>query len=136
MKALKWPLRHYLVASFCFLLAGAILFEEPTEERPAAEVLLYATREAPIGGEYVKLYDNDSIEFGLFALRNSKSVTAGYRLEGDTIRIKYGEKDTIRRDEWLRISGDKLERKSSAYFSIGINKLKEGRPADSGEGKR
>jgi hypothetical protein len=124
-KAIGGSARHLLVAALLLITAAAILFEFSPSPiwRKSAEVLLYALREAPMGSEYVALYDNDSIEFGGGALRNRKAVTAAYSLVGDTIRIKYSEKDTIRRDDWLKVSGDRVERESNAYFKIGINRL-------------
>lgn len=121
---IKWLGRHYLLAFCCVAglwIAYRIISASLEEKAKNKQTILYAAREAPLGGEYIRFLKSGDVEFGGFVLRERASVVARYRLEGDSIRIIYAPMDTINRGNWFRIKGHKLIWDGVGELNIGFN---------------
>ena len=107
------------------IIGGWIFIQYGLETKPESDIVLYATREAPIGGESVTLFKNGVIQFGSYAFRKTPRYEGMYSISGDTIRITYSQPDSIERERYLVVKGKELQRESSRPFKIGINTIKK-----------
>jgi hypothetical protein len=78
---------------------------------------MYAWREAPIGGIWLKLFENDKFQLGY--LPNDKVLDGNYRIKGDTLFLE-GDKPIGLLNESNKIS---FLIKKKQLFKIGGNNI-------------
>jgi hypothetical protein len=117
----KHPLLAFVLAA-CLLLLGYCSQCALREEWKYKRALLVATREAPVGGEYIHLYPDSTIEWGVFPA-SQEPVMGRYRIAGDTIHVTGAGILNRFPAGFLIISGKQLRIEGFNYFIIGKNEF-------------
>jgi|GEM_PF-4272551 len=85
--------------------------------------LLYAFREAPIGGEFLRLTDSSTFEYG--PIRSTDISVGTYNILDDTLKLTYNKKHRPEVPNYFLIRKDRLLPidKSGAPLEIKLNNL-------------
>ena len=87
--------------------------------------LLYAYREAPIGGEYLKLKHDNTFEHG--PIRSTNISTGTFEIHGDTLVLNYEKMHRKELSKYFSIKSGRIMSlgKKSAPLEIKYNNIKQ-----------
>ncbi len=105
------------------LLSAALILTVFAACKPGP--LLEATRAAPIGEEFIRLFPDGHAEYGYGVVKENLKAQGGYRYAHDTVWFLAEAFKPHFPAGYLPVQGDVLFMASGLHFKIKTNKLKD-----------